>query len=89
MLYITQKLILHCDNTAQPLLLFFNFTVVRINIHLNFKTMKYLNKNIETLGKKEAGKTLINSSTSGGVILNCDFDSPKMKDYLQNVKKSL
>lgn len=69
--------------------MFFNFTVEELIITLKFKTMKYLNKNIEALGKKEAGKTLINSSTSGGVFLNCDFNSPKVRDYIQNVKNSL
>ncbi len=48
--------------------------------------MKYLNKNIETLGKKSDGKTLVNSSTSGGIFLNCDFDSPKVRDYLQHTQ---
>ncbi|WP_160162390.1 hypothetical protein [Ochrovirga pacifica] len=50
--------------------------------------MKYLNKNIEALGRRATEKTLVNSSTSGGIILNCDFDSPKVRDYLQNVKKT-
>lgn len=50
--------------------------------------MKYLNKNIEALGKKEIGKTLIYSSTSGGIILNCDFNSPKVRDYLQHTKNN-
>ncbi|MGY6648522.1 hypothetical protein [Wenyingzhuangia sp. IMCC45574] len=50
--------------------------------------MKYLNKNIEELGKKSLDKSLINSSTSGGIVLKCDLESNRLKHYLQHVKKA-
>lgn len=46
--------------------------------------MKYLNKNIEEIGKRTNEKSLINRSTSCGIFQNYDYNSPALKDYLKN-----
>lgn len=50
--------------------------------------MKYLNKNIEEIGKRSNEKTLIDRSTSCGIFQNCDYNSPSVKNYLQSDKAS-
>jgi len=46
--------------------------------------MKYLNKNIEEIGKVSSEKSLIHHTTSCGVFKNAEFHSPKVKDCLQS-----
>ncbi|GGF66773.1 hypothetical protein [Wenyingzhuangia marina] len=48
--------------------------------------MKYLNKNIEEIGKRANEKSLIDYSTSCGIFQNCDYNSPTVKSYLENNK---
>ncbi|NIJ44621.1 hypothetical protein FHR24_001060 [Wenyingzhuangia heitensis] len=48
--------------------------------------MKYLNKNIEEIGKRSNEKSLVNRSTSCGIFQNHDFNSPAVKNTLQNKK---
>ncbi|SHH64323.1 hypothetical protein [Wenyingzhuangia marina] len=48
--------------------------------------MKYLNKNIEEIGKRTNEKSLVNYSTSCGIFQNCDYNSPSVKNYLQHSK---
>jgi len=51
--------------------------------------MKYLNKNIEEIGKVSNAKTLINRSVSCGVFSHYDFNSPRVKDCIQSSKNLL
>ncbi|MDO6737287.1 hypothetical protein [Wenyingzhuangia sp. 2_MG-2023] len=48
--------------------------------------MKYLNKNIEEIGKKTSEKSLVNRSTSCGIFQNHDYNSPAVKNSLQSSK---
>ncbi|NJB82558.1 hypothetical protein [Wenyingzhuangia aestuarii] len=44
--------------------------------------MKYLNKNIEEIGKRANEKSLVNRSTSCGIFQNHDYNSPAVKNSL-------
>lgn len=48
--------------------------------------MKYLNKNIEEIGKRASEKSLVNHSTTCGIFQNCDYNSTTVKNYLQHSK---
>lgn len=48
--------------------------------------MKYLNKNIEEIGKRASEKSLVDYSTSCGIFQNCDYNSPSVKSSLQHSK---
>lgn len=48
--------------------------------------MKYLNKNIEEIGRKANEKSLVNHSSSCGIFQNCDYNSPTVKSSIQYAK---
>lgn len=48
--------------------------------------MKYLNKNIEEIGKKASEKSLVNHSSSCGIFQNCDYNSPTVKNSIEQFK---
>ncbi|MGY5353319.1 hypothetical protein [Wenyingzhuangia sp. IMCC45467] len=48
--------------------------------------MKYLNKNIEEIGKRANEKSLVNRSTSCGIFQNCDYNSPVVKNSIEHSK---
>ena len=48
--------------------------------------MRYLNKNIEEIGKRASEKSLVNRSTSCGIFQNSDYNSPDVKSSLQHSK---
>lgn len=45
--------------------------------------MKYLNKNIEEIGKKANEKSLINFSSPCGIFKNYDCNNPILKKAIQ------
>ena len=50
--------------------------------------MKYLNKNIEEIGKKANEKSLVNRSASCGIFQNCEYNSPTVKHQLKSQSTS-
>ena len=51
--------------------------------------MKYLNKNIEEIGKRTNEKSLVNRSTSCGIFQNSDYNSTTVKNSINTVKSNL
>ena len=48
--------------------------------------MKYLNKNIEEIGKRANEKSLVDRSTSCGIFQKHEYNSPTVKSFLESYK---
>lgn len=48
--------------------------------------MKYLNKNIEEIGKRANEKSLVNRSTSCGIFQKYEYNSMVVKNSIKNNK---